>query len=289
MGKGHNSLELMQERSGYMPQNLISKHLWEGIFIGIVSAMIVVAFFMPYYTMHYQISKDINQVLLAFNPSENSIKEVRFYENDLRLVLFEDVRDLSGTIFSPTLLFGNTGHQEDEMFYSSFDYLMQTNSLPGDIVEILGFSGLYAGFYPNEHPYGDNFLVIISPKVSELKFNGIVGEFGMTEDYKTHLLPRGFRGVKLFYFLIFAGLLYFTYGVTGILVDNQINYFIENTIRLLIVSITIVASITIYGLIINPSNLNIILWSCGIAIFANVFMIPPLFCLWLGKKIYKKV
>lgn len=272
-----------------MSQNLISKHLWEGIFIGIVSAMIVVAFFMPYYAMHYQISKDINEVLLAFNPSEKSIKEVRFHDNDLRMVLFEDIRDLSGTIFSPTLLFGNTGHQEKDMFYSSFDYLMQTDSLPGDIVEILGFSGLYAGFYPNEHPYGDNFLVIISPKVSELKSSGTVGDFVMTEDYRSHLLPRGFRGLKLIYFLIFSGLLYFTYGLVGILMENQVSYFKENMIRLLIVTTTIIASITTYGLIINSYHLNTILWSCGIAIFANVAMLPPLFFFWLGKKIYKKV
>lgn len=272
-----------------MPRKVVIKHLWESIFIGVVTSMIVMAFFMPYYAIHHQLSTDIKEVLLAFNPTQKSVNEIIQENADVRIILFEDIRDTSGTIFSPSLLFSNGNFQETTMVYSSFDYFMKNQVSIGDVVEILGVEGYYGGFYSSEHPYGDDFVVVISDKVADLQFSGEIREWNMDEGYKSPILPRAFRGTRLLNFLIFSGILYLVYGIVSILLDNSYDLLKENALRLAIVMVTIIACVTIYGTIINPQRFSTIFWACVLAIGANIMMIPPLFLFWVGKKIYNRV
>ncbi|SET13397.1 hypothetical protein [Anaerobranca gottschalkii] len=266
-----------------MPKKIILKHLWESILIGIVSSMIVTAFFMPYYDIHHRVKKHVNEVLTAFNPLEEVVWEVQLQDSNTRLILFDDIRKMTGTIFSPTLLFSKDKNQEGTMFFTSFDFFMKNSYVVGEQVEIMGLNGLFAGFYYSEHPYGEDFLVIVSDKLEKLDYQGEMKNFKLGESYKYPLLPRGFRGLRLLYFLLFCGILYFIYGLLSIVLDTTYDYLKENLMRLSIVSCTIIISLTTYGFFINTYSFYTIITACILAITANLMMVLPLLLFWLGK------
>jgi glucan phosphoethanolaminetransferase (alkaline phosphatase superfamily) len=108
-----------------MSKKVILKHLWESILIGFVSSMIVTAFFMPYYDIHHRVKNHVNEVLTAFNPIEEIVSEIQLEDSKTRLILFDDITNTTGTIFSPTLLFSKVRNQEETMFYSSFDFFYE--------------------------------------------------------------------------------------------------------------------------------------------------------------------
>lgn len=267
----------------------ILKHLGEGIFIGIVSAMVVMAFFMPYFSLHSEMNREINHVLMAYNPNEVSVKEIILDDSSLRVVHFEDIRDTAGTIFSPSLLLSKLNGEDSIMFFSSFDYLMNNDVNPGEIMEGFGIQGLYAGFYPVEHPYGEDFLVVVSKNFDNLDIQGEIRDWNMNEGYKTNFLPRGFRGGKLLFFLTFTGSLYLIFGICGLLIETPFNYIKDNFLRMVVVSVSVVIAILTYGNLFNNYSYHTILWASIIAICSNVLMVLPLLIIWFGKKTYKKV
>ena len=272
-----------------MTQKANIKNIVEGIFIGIVTAMIVMAFFMPYYAIHHQLNTEINDVLLAYNPSSVPISEVRLDGSDHRMILFEDIRDATGTLFSPTLLFSKIINEDTTLFFSSFDYFMNSDFHVGQEIEQYGLLGTYAGFYPTEHPYGDNFLVVISSQLEELVYEGSITPWRLEDGYKTKVMPRGFRGTKLLGFLLFTGSLYFVFGICNLLVETPPKYLKDTLKRVAIVGMTILLSLLLYGTVINEYNLITIFWSFIIALASIMIVLPPLLTFWYAKKIIKGV
>ncbi|SHK12897.1 hypothetical protein SAMN02745227_01596 [Anaerobranca californiensis DSM 14826] len=271
-----------------MSKKIILKHLWESILIGFVSSMIVTAFFMPYYDIHFRVKTHVNEVLTAFNPIEEIVWEVQLQDAKTRLILFDDIRKTTGTIFSPTLLFSKERNQEETMFFASFDFFMKNSYVVGEQVEIMGLKGLFAGFYYSEHPFGEDFLVVVSDKLENLNYQGEMREFKLQGSYKYPLLPRGFRGLRLLYFLVFCGLLYFVFGFLSIILDTAYDYLKENLLRLSIVSCTIVLCLTTYGLYINTYSIYTIITAGVIAITANTIMVLPLLLFSLGKNFLRR-
>ncbi|QNO15282.1 hypothetical protein HYG86_11165 [Alkalicella caledoniensis] len=247
------------------------------------------AFFMPYFSIHSSFNNEIRDVLMAYSPSEVSIKEILVEDSDLRVIHFEDLRDITGTIFSTSLLSNRINGEEDVMFFSSFDYMLNNNVNDGNTIERFGINGIYSGYFPLDHPYGENFLVMVSNSVEELHIRGEIREWSMKEEYQTNFFPRGFRGSKLWSFLFFTGSIYLVFGVCGLLIDTPASYLKDNFMRMGIVSMSILLSILIYGVFYNSYDYYTIIWSTIIAISANLLMILPLTMLWFGKKIYKRV
>jgi hypothetical protein len=165
---------------------------------------------------------------------------------------------------------------------------MKNNYVVGEQIEIMGLKGLFAGFYYSEHPYGEDFLVVVSNKLENLKFEGEIGEFKLQGSYKYPLLPRGFRGLRLLYFLVFCGLLYFIYGLLSIVLDTAYDYVKENLLRLSFVSSTIILCLTLYGFYMNTYSIYTIITACAIAITANAIMVLPLLFFWLGKNFLRR-